>query len=391
MKCPGSVSLSYGVKDEESDHALLGTAAHTLGEVCLHMDTDAWEYIGSYIHDGDLFDIPVDAERDIEVDKNMADAVQQYIDAIRDWHPDRNQGNSWIERRFFLPEVHEHFYGTSDFTFYDDEALEVHVWDYKHGAGIVVEAKDNPQLKYYALGMLFELGFFAARDNTLTLSADLKVVLHIAQPRGWHFDGPIRRWSTTSGALVEWLQDELLPAMDRAMVSRDTLSGEHCRFCPARSRACPALLADMNELEMIMTSMGDPEKGADELSNEQVGRFLDLRDMAKIVATAAEKTAFRRMERGQEVPGRKLTSKRVNRQWKDGAEKALKTKFKGACMTKPELRSPAQIEALPGGEAMVTRWAEKPPNAGLTVSKAADARPGVSKSTKSMFKPKSKK
>lgn len=363
MACPGSVSLSEGIHEEESEHAITGTAAHAVAAECLTSGEDAWQWIGSYYGDES------DPESGIPVDKDMADAVQVYLDAVREAHPDRNQGNFFVERSFHCPSIHDLFYGTTDCAYYDEVAATLHVWDYKHGAGIVVEVKDNPQLKYYAVGALTELDLWLRVDT---------VVLHIAQPRGFHFDGPVREWSISVNSLAEWLRGELVPAMDRALVSRDTASGEHCRFCPARFRACPQLLADADELEGLL------KMPAEELTNEQVARFLDLEDVLKIAGKAARQTAFNRMQAGHAIPGRKLAKAKADRVFKDGAEAAAKEKFGDAAYTAPALKSPAQIEKLPEGAAFIAQWAYKPDN-GLTLAKGDDARPAVSRETKSMF------
>lgn len=375
LACPGSMGISRGIEDAESDHAALGTAAHSLGEACLRGNRDAWEYLGAEITKKSehqrMFSV-------IEVDKDMADAVQVYLDAVRTMHPDRNQGNSWVERGFKCPSIHEYFWGTSDFCHHAGDTL--HVWDYKHGAGIVVEVEDNPQLKYYACGMLEDLGLWETVD---------KVVLHIAQPRGFHYDGPIRSWGLTTEELVLWLEGTLVPAMDRALVSRETKSGEHCRFCPARSHACPQIMADFDELEVIMAQI-NAAGGAGELTNEQLGRFLNLLEVAKIAAKAAKDTTFARLSSGKAVPGWKLGKAKANRVWKDGAEAALKKKFRKAAFTEPKLKSPAQIDEMPEGLTMTARHAFKP-DAGLTVIPEGDARPAVNATVKSMFSDQTKK
>ena len=378
MKCPGSVTWSNGIQDSESDFAAEGTDAHSLGEICLTADHDAWELIGV---EG------ISREGQAALTKEMADAVQVYLDAIRQWHPDRNQGNFWIERRFHCPTLHSLFFGKSDATAYDEALRTLDVWDYKHGAGIIVEPS-SPQLKYYAIGMLEDLGLWQKVDV---------VRLHIVQPRAFHRDGEHRIASITTDELWAWAETELFPAMMRAEVSRDTVSGEHCRFCPARSRACPQIMSDMDELEEIVELIQG--KGAAALSNEEVGRFLDLLDLAKIVGKAAEETAYARLMAGIKVPGRKLGKGKSDREWKEQfeingvtviVENEIKAKFGKLAYTEPKLKSPAQIEKLPEGEAIVARFAFKP-EAGLRVIKEGDARPAVNRDTKSMFTPVTKK
>lgn len=368
MKCPGSVSLSAGINDPESEFAALGLAAHDLGEHCLKEGKDAWECIGS------------NCSPHGEVDSDMSDAVQVYLNAIRTAHPDRDQSNSFIEREFYCPDLHEYFYGRADFTYYDAATRTLHVWDYKHGAGIVVDVEGNVQCMYYGVGMLHELDLWGKVDT---------VVLHIVQPRGFHYDGPVRSWAISTVDLEDWLDDVLLPAMDTAMTSTETASGEHCRFCPARRRACPQLLKDFDELEELM-ALAKKKGGAKALTNAQVGRFLKLFGVAKIVAKNAKDIAFERLQAGKKIPGQKLAHSRVNRAWKDDAEPALVEEFGEDALTKPELKSPAQIDKLPGGTELTERYAFKP-EGGLTVVAEGDARAAVNKDTKALFKKEGKK
>ena len=63
-------------------------------------------------------------------------------------------------------------FGTADCLIMTPDAL--HVVDFKYGKGVPVDAKDNPQLKLYALGALSEYG----------LLYQFKTIhIHIVQPR----------------------------------------------------------------------------------------------------------------------------------------------------------------------------------------------------------------
>ena len=130
--------------------------------------------------------------------------------------------------------------------------------------------------------------------------------------------------------------------------------------------------------------------GVKKLSNAQLGRFLALFDTAKIIQKAAHETAFARLNAGKKVPGRKLAHARANRTWKDGAEDACKEVFGEGALVDPKLKSPAQIESMPGGEKLTARWASKS-DGGLTVVAVGDARAAVRKDVKSMFKDQTKK
>lgn len=386
--CFGSVGLSYGISEDEDDDTFSkpGTAAHALAASCLTQGNDAWQSIGEQFGG-------------VDVDKEMADAVQMYADVIRYEYPDRHQGNSWIERGFHCPEIHDLCYGTADFVYWDEAARTLHVWDYKHGAGIVVDATNNVQCMYYACGVLEDLDLWLAVDT---------IVLHICQPRGFHFDGPIREWSIDVSDLEDWMMDVLIPGMENALVSRDTKSGEHCRFCPARLRACPQLMMDMGELWDILETLGVIPGGdqtleemeaavkaslegrtADKLDTEDLARGLDLLDLTPILKKAYERVAFNRMtQNGVMIENRKLVNKRMNRTMKDGGEKkAVKTFGKKRAFTVSELKSPAEIDKMPGGKAFTAEWAYKP-KGDITIAKASDnRRPIEPKDVSKMFKP----
>lgn len=367
MTCNGSVLASIGVQDDEDDtFSRPGTAAHELGEHCLAGALDAWTQIGREFNG-------------ITIDKEMADAVQIYLTFIGERFPDRNQGNSFIERHFYCPELHKYFYGTADFVFIEGRTL--HIIDYKHGAGIVVEVEGNSQTMYYACGALEDLQLWDQIDE---------VVLWIVQPRGFHYDGPIRYHRISVGDLAAWADSDLLPAMDlctqvyEGIVTPEFKPGEHCRFCPARSRACPGLLDAVNKLENLMDLI--EKKGVEGLSDAQISSFLKLGDVFKIVRKAAEQTAFKRISGGADIDGWKLGKAKSNREWKPGAEAELKKVYGKQAYTEPALKSPAQIEALPKGEDLANRFAFKP-DRGLTLVPATDARPAVSRDTKALFKP----
>lgn len=403
LACPASVGLAHGIEDEESDHAALGTAVHSLIEHCFTTGTDGWHYIGRAVRDGRAWE-PYAEETDvIIVTRQMANSAQVMLDAVRKTHPDRNQGNFWVERRFHCPTIHPLFFGTSDVIYLDEVKVPgewsggnghkfrtLHIWDYKNGAGVLIEVERNEQTMYYACGALEDLVLWDKVDE---------VVLHIVQPNGFHPDGPVREWRTTPNELAAWLEDTLVPGIDRAATgllprseydplagvpSRITKSGEHCRFCPARSHTCPQLMADMEELQKMVDMIQANPKGADELTNEQLGRFLDLLTVAKIVGKAAESTAYKRIMGGGRVSGYKLVKATGFREWKDEADKAARAEFGEKALTEPKLKSPAQIDELPAGSQFTARWAQKP-DKGLKLEKASDARPEVSTDTKGLF------
>src|ERR1700722_19170127 len=172
LKCPGSVALIKKLQLPETDepeYRGLGIAAHELAADCLKSEYDTWERIGEEYHG-------------FKVDKEMADAVQVYLDAVRVSNTTLSETFSnyrlYIEYRISHPD-HKDFYGTLDSALILGDAVEIN--DYKHGQGIAVEAQNNPQLMYYAYGFLREhVGI-------------KRVILRIIQPRVTWLE-PVREW-----------------------------------------------------------------------------------------------------------------------------------------------------------------------------------------------------
>jgi len=363
IECPGSVSLGQGLPDLESKDAQEGTLAHALAAECLQSGKDAWNYL--------------DDKKGIT--KDMTDAVQVYLDDIKSF--EFQAKNAFIEHEFACPDLHKHFRGVLDFAaLRRDTPGTLYLWDYKHGVGILVEVEDNAQLKYYGTGMILDL----KKNHDISID---KVVFTIAQPRGFHSDGPIRRVEYTKEELFDWATTTLIPAMERAEKSNETKSGEWCRFCPVRFRDCPAHREDMNELA-VKTYLG--QEGVidkiSELSEEQIGRYLKLAEKVNIIKKAMETVAFQRAMAGKKIPGKKLVHSFGNRKWKDEAEAELKKKYKDQAYQERKLLSPSQIEKLPEGKKFASQYSFKPAKS-LSLVDESHKSPAVSMDTKKLFTP----
>jgi hypothetical protein len=334
MNCSGSTHISKVVREigafDEGDpeYRTAGTKAHNVGAHCLDNEIDAWQLIGLSGWPG--------------VDPAMTTAVQVYLDYVRS----RPAGVRRVEYRMHRPEIHPLFFGTLDCDIEYEFPVGppgLEIIDYKHGAGVVVDVEDNPQLMYYANGKIAEHAWPDSAGVRLT----------IVQPNTYHPDGPIRSWDTTVGALRTWLHERLVPAMERAGEAQYKL-GEWCRFCPAKL-ACPAY----DDLARKILAGG-------------VCTYAEAQQL-KMIIKAVEQEEYKRLLSGQPSTGGKLVMKKVDRDWKEGAEAAIIAKLGEEAYTKPELLSPARVEALPGGDVLVAEWAFKP-EGGLTVAAISDKR-----------------
>lgn len=239
MNCPGSIKL-IGDETSTTHHAaMLGTAAHKLIEIMISKgDEDANEYAGSTFlvkaagDEETEFYPPGTPALDPEhsrpgwfmfvADEKMVEGVQQTIDEVGRIKESRYSpevisevylDGSWLDSRF----------GGS----IDVRIVEPFGWldivDHKNGH-ILVEAKDNDQLKQYAV--------LAAHEHE-----DCEgVTVTISQPNAPHKDGLIRSESFTIDELKLY-EIRMKEAADATDASNAPLrAGDWCLWCPAKYR-----------------------------------------------------------------------------------------------------------------------------------------------------------
>lgn len=362
MNCPGSVSLIKELQLEETDepeYRGLGIAAHEAGAYCLKNSLDAWEIIGEKFYG-------------FEVDLNMANAIQVYIDVVRPlmespravsyiehglaYKPEDEHAKEFIDPRA-EGVLKKYFYGTGDAAVYRAAEKYLDVIDYKHGEGVIVEAEDNPQLLYYAFGFLL-------------LHPEVDTVrIRIVQPRT--FDEPVKTWIVTANFIRSWVVDKLVPAMQLTEMEGVELdAGSWCRFCPAKL-ICPMMIS------LFGAACTANPKAIVTLNNEALGRSYQYRQAVQFYVKALEEEIFRRMNKGEKVQGCKLVPKKANRVFKQGADKLAQEKFGDEAMTPPQMKSPSEIEKLGSAAKDFVKEYAYTPQTGLTVATDDDKRVAV--------------
>jgi hypothetical protein len=349
MNCPGSNVLLETLdlpESEESSFAAEGTGAHEAGAQCLRDGTDTWEIVGQKFNDH-------------ECNQEMADGVQMYLDTVRDLRAEHGIfARSFVEYRI-SGDWNGKFYGTVDSAEWssDGETSLLDITDFKYGAGIAVDATRNHQLMYYAVGMLEHL--FAN-----------KVRLRIVQPRAFHVDGPIRVWETTGAELTQWKNEILIPAMTRAELDLTLTPGDWCRFCPAKL-GCPLLTA------LFGASAKADASVLTNFSSQSLARNYALVAAVKHYIKALEEQVLKRLMHGEAIDGYKLVNKKANRVFSAEGIETMKTDFGPDAYTKPELKSPAEIDKIGAKGKKFTKGYAYSPQTGLTVAPLDDPRIGV--------------
>jgi len=322
--CPGSVRLSEGIEQVESSYALEGTVAHDIAAKIL--EDYFWQKGKPNIPPGYSADDMVAIKKYVEIVKTKA------LNARANSNPEAKE--VLIEHKFDLTSIYDGLYGTADAVIYDRVGNKIHVIDLKFGAGIMVEAENNLQLMYYALGALLSTGFPC---NEVSLS--------IIQPRCDNADSIEREWTFSS---LELLDFAATLAEDAAATEKEDAPlyvGDHCRFCPAKAMHCPAIKDKANQLAKIafstMPTTYDPQL---------LAQTLDTLPAIESWVKGVREFAYQESLKGRTPPGYKMVEKRATRRWKDEPHVTVDMLHllepSLNYFEEPSLKSPAQVEKL---------------------------------------------
>ncbi len=290
----------------------------------------------------------------------------------------------WIEHKFSLAQLSPpgNMYGTADAVIYDDEARTLEVIDLKNGSGVVVQVKNNPQLKYYALGAALSLG----KDKQIET-----VKITVVQPNAAHPDGVIRSEEIDYLDLLAFA-GELMEAARLTLDDNAPLHpGAHCRFCPA-APICPAQREMVQDLAQVaFEAMPLDVPPAPETLPPAV--FADILQKLPILedwAKSMRAHALRQLEADPgSVPGYKLVKKRATRSWVSDTQVHQwlweDKGYREEEMFKPrELKSPAQIEKLVGKANLPAEYVQQI-SSGYTLAPESDKRPALALDAASAF------
>lgn len=319
LHCPGSVKLAEKFPNRTSEHSATGTVAHDIAAECLNKRLQPKEFLGQRR--------TVDGFK-IDVDQEMVDGVQFYLDAI---DQDRQPGDKTfveVDLTPALKDVDEDLGGTADFVRWRPKTQQLRVIDLKYGAGKVVSVTENKQLMMYALGALLTLDERA-----------VEVVVTIVQPRIEHEDGRVRDWTFPAVELLNFAADVDTMSTLTRQENAPLVPGEsQCQFCPAR-HACP-------ELEKKQHALVAQEFGAlAQYDPKALAQALDSIPLVEARIKAIREFAYAEAERGNPPPGYKLVAKRATRKWVDEATVVEWAKRKAIDPYEaPTVKSPAQLE-----------------------------------------------
>lgn len=333
--------MEKDIPNVDSEDAALGTAQHECAAFCLRHEYPGYsasKCIGMKFHD-------------IEIDEEMAEYVQVYVDQIREL----SEGfDLFVEQRLPIGHItlEPNGFGTGDAIIIQDTTLCVS--DAKFGYNKVY-ARRNPQLMLYALGALHLFGALFSIE---------KVVLRIHQPRIEHYD----EWECSRAELEEFademrfkaqfvwrlLRGEVQFKPDEDLVPSD----KACQWCRAKA-SCPKLMS--HSLAVISDDFTDLTSNPvakfenalaklQTIDNNKLSHMMHNVDLIEDLCKAIRKRVTSELLAGHAIPGFKLVQgKKGHRKWDNEklVEKTLKDwRSKQSDIYNMKVISPADAEKL---------------------------------------------
>lgn len=317
LYCTGSVKAESSLPNTSSAFAAEGTTAHALAELCLNDATKTpHDFIGQQIEG-------------YTVDDDMADNIAAYIAYVRSF-----SGVHFYEQIVSFVDYVPNGYGTADAIVIDQATNTVHIIDLKYGKGVAVDAENNTQGMFYALGVFLEYDFIYNIEN---------IVIHIYQPRIKNYSS----WSITTDDLLTWA-DWAKQRANEALSDNAprTPSEKSCQWCKAKA-TCKALLDHTHNV--LMNDFDDLSTvNPDTLTDKELKVILDNAKLIKSWLDAVETHIFERVLLGENFDGYKLVEGRSSRAWRDENEtaKILSEKLSADELFTQKLITPAQAEKL---------------------------------------------
>lgn len=298
MNCPPSARLCENYEDRASPYAAEGTAAHALCEhklkQALGLPTNVLSSAISYHSE--------------EMEECAADYSAYILELVETAKQSCSDPVVLIEQRLDFSKYVEGGFGTGDCVVIADGTL--HIVDYKHGQGVLVEAENNPQMMLYALGAL-ELfdGIYDVSEVSMT----------IYQPRR----NNISTHTVFKESLYQWAEEILKPAAMLAFAGNGEFAcGEWCGFCKAkhecRSRANHNIALAQYDFKLPPL-----------LTDDEVEAILLKVDALTAWASDIKEYAFQAALGGKQWSGWKLVEGRSNRKYVSDELVAEKVKSAG--------------------------------------------------------------
>lgn len=290
MRCTPSARLELQFENVESEAAREGTLAHSICEALLN----------GYLASGVAL-LTLAEEKYFKREEFYTESMYEYCQDFAHYVISHfAEGDMlFVEEKLNLTRYIPEGFGHSDSSVLKIKEKHLHVFDLKFGKGVPVSAKNNVQLRIYALGVLESIDFYGYGIENVTV--------HIFQPR-------IANNSSDTFSLKDlrkWAEQELTPKAKIAFAGEGEFkAGDHCFFCNAKAQ-CKAL-ADYN-LELARHDFQDPAL----LQDADIVEILQRKQIFESWVKAVCEHALKEAIKGKAWPGYKLVEGKSNRVYTD--------------------------------------------------------------------------
>lgn len=303
LNCTRSVKLEEQFPDSTSDASLEGTIAHALCALLLYELQDHGTYKTIDVQDiaqqgGDDYTPAQYAEWFSE---DMMQHAEDYANYV--WNEYQAQLKStpdailMIETKIDVSMYGKDMSGTTDAAIVSDSIL--HIFDFKYGRGVRVDAVDNPQMMIYALGNV---------EKHSSMYAFKTVNMTIYQPR----INNIVSYGMLVKDLLKWGALTLKPKATDAYEGKGVFAaGAWCKFCKAKAlcRECAnACTAEYKEKH---------ERDANTLTDEEITHIITISDDITSWLDSVKSYASEQLKNGKPIKGLKLVEGRSTRKYAD--------------------------------------------------------------------------
>lgn len=294
LRCTPSAVAEAECPDETSVYALEGSLAHALcaakvlGKLGRASQIEALDEVAELT--AEFGEIPE------EMDGYAEDYATMVMGVYRE-EADKGNAEIHIETPLDISDWAPGAFGTGDAVIIGPQTL--HVIDFKYGRGVEVSARENAQMRMYALGALDEFG----------VERDIREVdMRIWQPRLSNFSAE----TLTRDELLDWGRDYLSPLAGVAARGLGVRApGKWCKFCKAAD-TCQAL-----DSLAIGATRTDPLR----TDAKSLGEIcLPMTGPLEQWIESVRRQALKALTDGEAVPGYKLVRKRTLRKIEDAAK-----------------------------------------------------------------------
>lgn len=341
LVCTAAPRFEEGLPERTSEYAEEGRLAHAIAELKVLKKSTV---MTNRTYNSRLNKLKKDPSYNPEMDKTT-DLYLEYINELVMGYDSTPTVAVEVQVDFsaYVPEG----FGTCDCCIIGGDTLSI--VDYKHGKGVPVAAKGNPQMRLYALGAL-------NRYAPIFGSTIKNVRMSIMQPR---LDPEPSTDLITVEELLAW-GDSIKPIASKAFFGfGEFVPGDHCRFCRGRAQ-CRARANTCTALEDFAGCVPEgsltPEQKQSMdapglLTDEEIGELLIRGKSLVQWYKDLEKYATQTLLDGKPIPGWKLVAGRSNRAFtdQDAAIKAvIEAGYDEALVYDRKPKTLSQLEELMG-------------------------------------------